>query len=140
MARMNLTERESFLSGVHVAVLAIARPNRGPLVAPVWYWYEPGGNLWFETEPTSRKGRLLRLGTRVSLCVQDESPPYRYVTVEGPVIEIADDDRERHEVPMAIRYLGEERGRAYIDSLPEADWKRYVIHPEHWTSMDGASD
>lgn len=65
--------------------------------------------------------------------------PYRYVTVEGPVIDIADDDREQHELPMAVRYLGKERGQAYIDSLPDADWKRYVVHPEHWTSMDGAS-
>lgn len=135
---MSPSERDLFLSGVHVAILAIPQENRGPLTTPVWYWYEPGGQLWFETQPDSRKGKLLDIGTRVSLCVQDEKPPYAYVSVEGPVVEIADDDRELHEIPMAIRYMGEEAGRDYIESLPPSEWKRYIIQPERWLSLDGS--
>ena len=135
---MTKSERESFLAGVHVGIIGIPESGRGPLTAPVWYWYEPGGNLWFETQPESRKGKLLRMGTRISLCVQDESQPYAYVSVEGPIVEIADDDRELHEIPMAIRYLGERGGRDYIASLPPAQWKRYILCPERWLSMDGA--
>ena len=140
MAAMNKQEREAFLRRVHVAVLAIPREDLGPLATPVWYRYETDGTLWFETQPDSRKGRLLQPGTRVSLCVQDEQPPYAYVSIEGPVVEIADDDRELHEIPMAQRYLGEEAGREYIDSLPPSEWKRYLVQPERWMSMDGASD
>ena len=140
MAAMSKEQRETFLSAVHVAVVAIPREGMGPLTTPVWYWYEPGGNLWFETQPDSRKGSLLQPGTRISLCVQDEKPPYAYVSVEGPVVEIAEDDRELHEIPMAIRYLGEQGGRDYIDSLPPSEWKRYIIKPERWMSMDGAAD
>lgn len=135
---MTRNEREAFLARVHVAVLAIPEEGRGPLAVPVWYWYEPGGELWFETQPDSRKGKLLRLGTRVSLCVQDESPPYTYVSVEGPITAIADDDRELHELPMAIRYLGEQGGRDYLASLPPSQWKRYIVRPEHWLTMDGS--
>ncbi len=140
MTAMSKAKRESFLSDVHVAVVAIPREGQGPLTTPVWYWYEPGGNLWFETQPDSRKGSLLQPGTRISLCVQDDNPPYAYVSVEGPVIEIAEDDRELHEIPMAIRYLGEQAGRDYIHSLPPSEWKRYIIRPERWMSMDGSSD
>ena len=140
MTAMKKVQREAFLSGVHVAVVAIPREGLGPLTTPVWYWYEPGGNLWFETQPDSRKGSLLQPGTRISLCVQDENPPYAYVSVEGPVIEVAEDDRELHELPMAIRYLGEQGGRDYIDSLPPSEWKRYVVRPERWMSMDGNSE
>ncbi len=136
--RMSLAEREAFLAAPRVGVVAIAEEGRGPLTVPVWYWYEPGGELWFETEPGSRKGRLLQVGTRISLCVQDESPPFAYVSVEGPIIEIAEDDRERHEIPMAARYLGEERGRDYIEGLPQTEWKRYILRPERWLTMDGA--
>lgn len=134
---MSRPQREAFLAQVHVAVLAIGVEGRGPLTTPVWYWYEPGGDLWFETQPTSRKGRLLQVGTRISLCVQDESPPFAYVSVEGPIIEIAEDDRELHEIPMAIRYLGEEAGRDYIANLPESEWLRYVMRPERWLTMNG---
>lgn len=139
MSTMSKTEREAFLSGVHVAVVAIPREGMGPLTTPVWYWYEPGGNLWFETQPDSRKGALLQPGTRISLCAQDENPPYAYVSIEGPVIEIAEDDRELHEIPMAIRYMGEREGRDYINSLPPSEWKRYIVRPERWMSMNGAS-
>lgn len=136
--RMTRKQREDFLSGVHVAILSINQADRGPLSVPVWYWYEPGGNLWFETEPGSRKGRSLEVGTRVSLCVQDEASPYAYVSVEGVVIEIAEDDMEQHQVPMAIRYLGERAGRDYLNNLPAAEWRRYIISPERWLTYNGA--
>ena len=135
---MNKTERESFLAQPRVAVLAIPEPGRGPLTTPVWYWYEPGGSLWFETEPASRKGQLLEIGTRVSLCVQDETPPYAYVSVEGPIVAITEDDRGLHEIPMATRYLGDPGGREFVENLPPAEWKRYIMRPERWLSMDGS--
>ena len=83
--KMTPDERETFLAAVHVAVIGISQRGRGPLTAPVWYWYEPGGDIWFETQPNSLKGKLLHTGKRISLCVQDENPPYAYVSVEGPI-------------------------------------------------------
>ncbi|MEH6581619.1 MAG: pyridoxamine 5'-phosphate oxidase family protein [Halioglobus sp.] len=138
--KMSTQEREAFLAGVHVGVVGISNEGRGPLTVPVWYWYERGGDIWFETQPLSRKGKLLHLGKRISLCVQDESPPYAYVSVEGPIIEIAEDDREQHEIPMAIRYLGEQEGPAYISSLPPSEWKRYIMRPERWLTLDGSKE
>lgn len=135
--RMTIEHREAFLAGTHIAVLSLNQPGRGPLSAPVWYWYEPGGELWFETEPESRKGQLLEVGTRVSLCVQDEKPPYAYVSVEGPIKEIAEDDLHQHQIPMAVRYLGEKAGREFIAGLPQSEWRRYIISPERWLTYDG---
>ena len=138
--RMSVAERETFLAEVRVAVVGIPEEGRGPLTVPVWYWYEPGGQIWFETEPTSRKGQLLTVGTRISLFCQDDRAPYAYVSVEGPIIEIAEDDRELHELPMAIRYLGEQAGREFIANLPASQWKRYILQPERWLSYNGAQD
>lgn len=42
---MSKTQREQFLAGLHVGVLAIPDPGRGPLNAPIWYGYEPGGEI-----------------------------------------------------------------------------------------------
>ena len=120
--------------------LRVPEEGRGPLTAPVWYWYEPGGDIWFETQPDSRKGKVLGVGKRISLCVQDEKPPYAYVSVEGPIIAIAEDDRNLHEIPMAIRYLGEQNGRDYIENLSPSEWKRYILRPERWLTFDGSKE
>jgi nitroimidazol reductase NimA-like FMN-containing flavoprotein (pyridoxamine 5'-phosphate oxidase superfamily) len=49
--RLSMThaERDAFLAGVHVGVLSIPEPGRGPLAAPIWYGYEPGGEIWLVT-------------------------------------------------------------------------------------------
>jgi nitroimidazol reductase NimA-like FMN-containing flavoprotein (pyridoxamine 5'-phosphate oxidase superfamily) len=50
--RMTREERETFLANLHVGVLAI--PSDGaPLTAPIWYDYEPGGDIWVLTGPKS---------------------------------------------------------------------------------------
>ena len=53
---MSLTgaEREAFLAGVHVAVLSVSDPGRGPLTVPVWYSYDPVGLVTVLTGRSSR--------------------------------------------------------------------------------------
>ncbi|MFI5217680.1 MAG: pyridoxamine 5'-phosphate oxidase family protein, partial [Candidatus Limnocylindria bacterium] len=92
--KMSQPEREAFLADVHVGVISIAEPGRGPLSAPIWYGYQPGGELWIVTERDSRKGRLLQRAGRFSLCAQSEQPPYKYVSVEGPVTAIVPSNLE----------------------------------------------
>src|SRR5207244_6854971 len=52
---MSRTQREAFLAGTHVAILSVADGARGPFTVPVWYRYEPGGEICFVTGGTSRK-------------------------------------------------------------------------------------
>src|SRR5215472_901895 len=111
---MTRDEREAFLAGVHVGVLGVDEPGRGPLTVPVWYSYEPGGTVNVITDGESRKARRLRDAGRCSLCAQTEEPPYRYVSVEGPitVVEHTVGGDERRD--MAHRYLGIEIGDLYL--------------------------
>ena len=84
---MSRAEREEFLAGLHVGVLSVASPDgRGPLAAPVWYTSQPGGTVNVSTGRGTRKALAVEAAGRVSLCAQDERPPYKYVTVEGPVV------------------------------------------------------
>jgi nitroimidazol reductase NimA-like FMN-containing flavoprotein (pyridoxamine 5'-phosphate oxidase superfamily) len=135
---MSKDEREAFLAAVHVGVLGIPEPGRGPLAVPIWYGYEPGGELWVITERASRKGRLLAVGTRISLCAQTEEPPYRYVSVEGPVVAVEAADLERHARPLARRYLGPELGDRYIEATaPDREASVLVrMRPERWLTVD----
>lgn len=137
---MTKDEREQFLAALHVGVLSIEEPGRGPLAVPIWYGYEAGGELWVITDRSSRKGRLLRVGRRVSLVAQTESVPYQYVSVEGPVVAIDAADRERHTRPMAHRYLGRDLGDRYVAATAaDRDAGESVvvrIRPERWLTVD----
>ena len=82
-------ERQEFLADLHVAVLSVASDDgRPPLAVPVWYSYRPGGTISFFTGTQGRKARKTRLIQKagvLSLSVQREEFPYKYVTVEGTV-------------------------------------------------------
>jgi nitroimidazol reductase NimA-like FMN-containing flavoprotein (pyridoxamine 5'-phosphate oxidase superfamily) len=133
---MTDAERQAFLADRHVGVISVERPDGPPLSVPVWYVYEPGGELWVLTEATSRKGRLLERARRFSLCAQREDPTaYAYVTVEGPVTTAEPADREAHRRPIAHRYLGPELGDLYIERTDVAS-TRYAMRPERWWSVD----
>jgi len=132
---MSSTEREAFLADVHVGVLTVVTGDgRGPLATPVWYSYSPGGLVSVTTGGTSRKARAIAAAGRFSLCAQDEAPPYKYVTVEGPAIIEPAVLAER--VAIARRYLGTEGGDAFIAANPEADDVIIRMTPENWRSAD----
>ena len=134
---MKRAEREAFLAETRVAVVSIADTGRGPLTVPVWHIYEPGGDLRFVTGGESRKARLIRAAGRMSVCVQEETPPYRYVSVEGPVT-IDRPDYERDIRPTALRYLGAQMGEMYLQATAaERDGAILVrLRPERWLSVD----
>lgn len=137
---MTKQEREAFLAAVHVGVISIPEAGRGPLTVPIWYVYEPGGDLRVVTDRTSRKGRLLGVGVRVSLCAQTETPPYQYVSVEGAVVAIEKTDPERDGRALAHRYLGQTLGDRYVEGTQgereAGDSVLVRIRPERWLSVD----
>ncbi len=139
---MTRQEREAFLADLHVGIIGIAEDGHGPLIVPIWYSYDPGGELRVVTARTSRKGRLLRRGGRFSLCAQTETPPYRYVSVEGPIIAIEPADLERDVRPLARRYLGPRVGDRYVErTRRESEHAESVLvrmRPERWLTVDYA--
>jgi nitroimidazol reductase NimA-like FMN-containing flavoprotein (pyridoxamine 5'-phosphate oxidase superfamily) len=134
---MSQAEREQFLAEVHVGVLSVdAGPGAGPLAIPVWYAYEAGGLVSVSTDRSTRKAAAIGATGRFSLCAQDEQPPYKYVTVEGPaVIEPASLDERR---ALARRYLGPADGDAFIaaEAGDGADAIMIRMTPEHWLAAD----
>ena len=137
---MTRAEREKFLADLHVGIVSIAEEGRGPLSVPIWYDYEPGGELWIVTDRRSRKGALLEKASRFSLCAQTEAPPYRYVSVEGPIVSMDPSALERDTRPMAHRYLGAELGDGYIEATRDeraAGGSVLVrMRPERWLTVD----
>lgn len=134
---MSRAEREAFLAETRVGIVSVAEAGRGPLTVPVWYRYEPGGAVHFVTGANSRKARLIAQAGRIGFCVQSETPPYQYVSIEGPA-SLGAVDSERDTRQTAIRYLGPQMGELYIASLA-ADPEPSVLvtlTPERWYSVD----
>jgi PPOX class probable F420-dependent enzyme len=130
---MSAAEREEFLAGVHIGVLSAAGTAGRTLAVPVWYSYQPGGLLTVLTGRRSRKAAAVRAAGRFSLCVQDERPPYRYVSVEGPVVSEEElDPAER--LAMARRYLGAAGGDRYVADNPDPGRNNvaFRMRPERW--------
>jgi hypothetical protein len=135
---MSVAEREDFLAGLHVAVLSVDNPGRGPLAIPVWYSYVPGGTVNVITGGQSVKARLLRAAGRLSLCVQNESMPSRYVSVEGPITAIDETVFADERRALAHRYLGAADGDLSVASTSEqaSGSVAFRMSPERWRTSD----
>jgi nitroimidazol reductase NimA-like FMN-containing flavoprotein (pyridoxamine 5'-phosphate oxidase superfamily) len=141
---MTRQEREAFLADVHVGIISISDEGRGPLTVPIWYAYDARGELRVVTDRASRKGQLLARAGRFSLCVQTETPPYKYVSVEGPIIATEAADLERDLRPLAHRYLGSDMGDRYIEQTRDAHQRVENVlirmRPERWLTVDYAKE
>ena len=136
---MTKEEREAFLADLHVGVISIAEEGRGPLTVPIWYSYEPGGEIRIITARSSRKGKLLEQAGRFSLCAQAETPPYKYVSVEGPIVAIEGADLERDRRALAHRYFGAQLGDSYIENTRDLVGNVLIrMRPERWLTVDYA--
>lgn len=137
---MTQSEKEHFLADLHVGIVSLAQVGRAPLTIPIWYAYEPGKEICFVTGSASRKGKLLTLGTQVSLCVQTEQMPYKYVSVAGVVSAIVPAEVERDIRPLARRYYGTEGGDQYIARVygsGSAEGDLLIrVRPQHWFAAD----
>jgi len=136
--RMSEQERQSFLADLHVGVLSIPRQDGAPLTAPIWYDYQPGGEVWVLVGKSSLKARLLSEGSQVTLVAQQEAMPYAYVSIEGTVTGIRPADKDQDTLPMATRYLGDEMGAAYTEANAVNDSLRVSIRADRWLTVDYA--
>lgn len=138
---MSQNDRERFLADRRVGVLSVADPREGdraPLSVPVWYGYEPGGEILVQTGRETVKGRLLRAAGRFSLCVQDERRPYRYVSVEGPVVTVEDPVPPAVRDALAHRYLEPDEAHGYLEATAEQlkDDILFRLRPQRWRTAD----
>lgn len=119
---MSDQERDAFLLEARLGNIAVSRVGKGPLLAPIWYSYTPGGTIDMCIGATSAKAHRFRAEGRATLSVVDPGSAgrYRYVAVEGPVTlsELGDGTRDAM-LRMATRYLGAEAGPRYADNFME---------------------
>jgi hypothetical protein len=98
-----------------VAVLATYRGDASVLLSPVWHeWRDGGFNV--ATSEGDVKARHIGRDRRASILVAESQPPYRGIELRCAPRLVADPENEVG-IRLAVRYLGETRGRAYAAEL-----------------------
>jgi PPOX class probable F420-dependent enzyme len=114
MPAMTEAQWKAFLTTpVRTGKLATVRADGRPHVAPIWFVLD-GDDIVFNTGRDTVKGKALLRDPRAALCVDDDQPPFSFVTIEGTV--------QISEEPIALRhwagviggrYMGQDRAEEY---------------------------
>jgi PPOX class probable F420-dependent enzyme len=98
----DLFEKKSFAS------LATLMPDGQPQVTPVWCDLD-GDHVLVNSAKGRVKDRNMRRDPRVSLALIDPDNPYRYLQLQGRVVEITENGADAHIDKMAKKYLGKDK-------------------------------
>jgi PPOX class probable F420-dependent enzyme len=115
MRTLDAEQIRAFLSeGTRTAKVAVVRKDGSPLVTPVWFLVEGDEVIVFTTGKRSVKGHALERDPRVSICVEDDEPPFGFVRVDG-VAEVSEDPAELRlfATRIAERYMGAGRAEEF---------------------------
>ncbi|MFJ4715330.1 PPOX class F420-dependent oxidoreductase [Streptomyces sp. NPDC088785] len=112
--KMTDEEWHAFVSeGTRTAKLSTVRADGSPHIAPVWFVLD-GDDIVFNTGKDTVKGRNLARDGRVALCVDDERPPFSFVTIQGHA-ELSEDPAQLVDSATRIggRYMGADRAEEF---------------------------
>ena len=114
MQKMTNTEyRDFLLHGTRTGKLATVRKDGRPHVVPIWFDLD-GETLVLTTWGESVKAKNIRRDPRVCICVDDETPPFAFVQIEGTA-DLSDDpdDQLYWATRIGGRYMGVELAEVY---------------------------
>lgn len=95
------------------AKVAVVRADGSPHVAPVWVDLD-GDDIVFMTSADTLKGKAILRDPRISLCFDDERPPFAFVTIRGTATTTSDPEQLLHwGTRIGGRYMGADQAEAY---------------------------
>jgi len=89
------------------AQLATVNADGSPQVTPVWVDYD-GTHVIVNTARGRVKAKNLERNPRVAMAIADPENPYRYLGVQGRVVEMIGQGAEAHIDKMAKKYLNKD--------------------------------
>ena len=109
--------KDFLLQGTFTGKLGTINKDGTPHVVPIWYTVDGEDNIIFNTGDKSVKAKNIRRHNRVRLCVDDQTPLFSFVTIDGIAEIISNEPSEVYKWAkiIAARYMGynmsEEYGR-----------------------------
>jgi PPOX class probable F420-dependent enzyme len=134
---MSVARQREFLSeGTRTAVLVTVRESGRPHAVPLWYALD-GEDVVLFTRADSVKGRALRANPEVTVVVDDDQPPYSFVSLEGTA-ELSEDAAELRRCVglIAGRYLPPEQAAGFVEYATSPGNVLVRIHPTKVIAQD----
>ncbi len=78
------------LQGTFTGKLGTINEDGTPHIVPIWFILDDEGNIVFNTGNKSVKAKNIRRDNRVRFCVDDQIPPFSFVTLDGNAEIISD--------------------------------------------------
>jgi PPOX class probable F420-dependent enzyme len=103
------------LQGTFTGKLGTINKNGTPHVVPIWFTVDGEDNIIFNTGDKSVKAKNIRRVNRVRLCVDDQTPLFSFVTIDGIAEIISDEPSEVYKWAkiIAARYMGNNKSEEY---------------------------
>lgn len=122
MAEMTQGEIKKFLmKGTFTGKLATVKKDGSSHVVPIWFVLEDRdninkiGSIYFTTGNDTIKARNITRDSRVSVSVDDQTPPFTFVVIQGKAKIIPYKQKEvlKWATIIARRYVGKKNATAY---------------------------
>jgi PPOX class probable F420-dependent enzyme len=122
MTEMSKAEIGRFLmKGTFTGKLATVKEDGNSHVVPIWFVLEKKksrdrvGNIIFTTGSTSVKANDIQRDNRISICIDDQIPPFSFVTIFGTAKIYPYKQKEvlKWATKIAERYMGKSNAEAY---------------------------
>jgi hypothetical protein len=118
------------------ARLAYGWRDGTPRVVPIWFHWD-GTDLVMGTPGRAPKLAALRTGDRVAVSIDTQTWPYHVLLLRGAVDVRATVGLPEEYRLAALRYFGEEQGRAWIEGLPaDLPAARVAVRPDWARVLD----
>lgn len=127
MAEMSKREIRKFLmQGTFTGKLGTVKKDGSSHIVPIWFVLDGGNtsrggrkgeddNIIFTTDGTSVKAKNIQRDNRVSVCVDDQTPPFSFVIVYGTakIHHCKQSELFRFATKIAQRYMGKQNAELY---------------------------
>lgn len=127
MAEMSKREIRKFLmQGTFTGKLGTVKKDGSSHIVPIWFVLNGGNtsrssrkgeddNIIFTTDGTSVKAKNIQRDNRVSVCVDDQTPPFSFVIVYGTakIHHCKQSELFRFATKIAQRYMGKQNAELY---------------------------
>jgi len=88
--------------------LATTMPDGTPQVTPVWFNTD-GEYVLINSAAGRIKDKNMSARPNIALCIADPVDPYRYIQIQGKVVEITTEGADAHIDALAFKYLGRDK-------------------------------
>ena len=96
-----------------------------PQVTPVWFNTD-GENILINSAAGRIKDKNMRARPNIALCIADPSDPYRYIQIQGKVVEYTIEGADEHIDALSFKYTGNKK---YRSRNPDEQRVTYKIQP-----------